>query len=373
MGKAKSFARSLIERPQSNHAEALRAMLPSPPWCVDFAEESGDSLEIRGWAVPPPGKKGVIQANGREIAAAAYGQPRDDIANIFWYIEGSRASGFACKVPLAQLAGDRKVVLSFSDAKTGQPFNADNNCFYKLSDDPSSFPSPERRKRVHGGSELSAFKLEGYATWTKLELALQKLFGRSFTDFHSILDWGCGCGRVGRHFIGRPSLRGYTGADIDSDNVAWCNDNLRRGGLATAKFVTLPLHPPTPLPSAGFDLLFGISVFTHLKEKEQLEWLAELERVSAKGAVLMMTVLSDASVCRSHLRLDLFTSLKSKGFLDAGANPDLDGAIADSDYYKNVFHTHEYISRTWSRFFDVRGVIPGYIGNHQDLVVMVRR
>ena len=44
-----------------------------------------------------------------------------------------------------------------------------------------------------------------------------------------------------------------------------------------------------------FDLLVRLSVFTHLNEPEQFEWLDELKRIASKGAVLLMTIHGDAA------------------------------------------------------------------------------
>jgi len=54
-----------------------------------------------------------------------------------------------------------------------------------------------------------------------------------------------------------------------------------RPDLSSATFVDLPLHPPSSLKGAGFDLIVGVSIFTHLTETVQLEWLGELQRLSA--------------------------------------------------------------------------------------------
>ena len=44
--------------------------------------------------------------------------------------------------------------------------------------------------------------------------------------------------------------------------------------------------PPLLFPDCAFDLVFAISVFTHLDEQYQLAWLAELRRVAQPGAIL---------------------------------------------------------------------------------------
>ena len=66
----------------------------------------------------------------------------------------------------------------------------------------------------------------------------------------------------------------------------------------------------------------------------------------------------------------MFARLQEDGFLDAGRNADLDGYTSDHDYYRNTFHTEAYIRARWSRYFDILHIIPGAIGNHQDVVVL---
>ena len=48
---------------------------------------------------------------------------------------------------------------------------------------------------------------------------------------------------------------------------------------------------------------------------------------------------------------------------------DVDGHAEHGGEYVNVFHSHDYIRRTWGRYFDVVAINPGYILTH-DLVVL---
>jgi hypothetical protein len=69
----------------------------------------------------------------------------------------------------------------------------------------------------------------------------------------------------------------------------------------------------------------------------------------------------------------LFRDLQTTGFLDAGRNADLDGYMSDVEYYRNTFHTEKYIHHHWSRYFEIVQMVPGAIGNHQDVVVLRKR
>ena len=105
-----------------------------------------------------------------------------------------------------------------------------------------------------------------------------------------ILDWGCGPARVLRHLpdIFGPE-NGYHGMDYNPATVAWCREVLNGFTIAHC-----PLLPPTSCEDQFFDLIYGISVFTHLPENAHYQWREELFRISKPGAVLLMTMQGPA-------------------------------------------------------------------------------
>jgi SAM-dependent methyltransferase len=256
------------------------------------------------------------------------------------------------------------------DKATGRPLNEDHSYFLNdVSADHYPLPDGKRRKRVHGSEAEAAFRVVGVSNFVKIERALEKVIGKDYSQAGRILDWGCGCGRFGRYFRDRGGCS-LTGVDIDADNVNWCRENMSFG-----RFETVPLHPPSALADSSFDLLIGISVFTHLKEADQLEWLEELRRIASDGAILLMTVHGEAAMCRANLDAGRYYTCRQTGFLDNGCNSDLDalvqeGLLREPGYYRNVFHTPQYIHETWAKHFEILKIIPGYIGSFQDLVVM---
>jgi len=338
-------------------------------WGLEFIQLAHDFIEIRGWAVAPEGDCTVVSfaVNDKEFDQIDYSSPRADVGQIFWYIPNSWKSGFVCRAYLSteEVFANGYAVFKFINSNTGLPFNEKHNYYYcdPLADKPL-LPDSERRKRVHGNEDEITFRLEGYSTYMKLKLAMRRLFGRDYGDFSRILDWGCGCGRMTRYF---KDLKwgSITGVDIDADNVNWCQQHLNFG-----RFLTIPLHPPTNLNDSSFDLLIGISVFAHLREGEQYEWLSELRRIASEEAILLMSVHGGMAVCRSNFLFSLFEAWKTRGFLDVGPNPDLDGVIGEQDYYRNTFHTSDYVRENWSKYFEIVDIMPGYVGNLQDLVIM---
>ena len=119
-------------------------------------------------------------------------------------------------------------------------------------------------------------------------------------DFPTVLDFGCGCGRIARQLIQQqPRPRRYVGLDLHLGMIEWCNRNLapRAAGFEFLHHDVLyanfnpgkdkPLHAPLPFEDGEFSLVVAISVFTHLTQPQTEPYLAELSRVLAPGGTLM--------------------------------------------------------------------------------------
>lgn len=98
-----------------------------------------------------------------------------------------------------------------------------------------------------------------------------------------VLDFGCGCGRVIRHFATTKKYNLY-GSDLNPILIDWCNSNLTFG-----KFNTNNLLPPLKYVDNFFDLVYARSVFTHLGSEAQLEWINEMRRILKPGGLFYFT------------------------------------------------------------------------------------
>jgi len=158
-----------------------------------------------------------------------------------------------------------------------------------------------------------------------------------------------------------------TGIDIDGDNVGWC-----QATYPEARFLAVPLQPPTTLADGYFDVVFAISVLTHLREADAEAWICELQRITRPGAAVLVTILGETAWLNSAIPLENYGRYRTRGFAIDGKNNDLDDSDTDASGYYNAFISRRFVYERFGLYFQVLDVIAGGIGNHQDLVVLRR-
>lgn len=139
---------------------------------------------------------------------------------------------------------------------------------------------------VGGSNDLDWFLGAGAGAASSIRDALARN-GIAIERLGAILDFGCGAGRVLRHWGDLPSTR-VCGTDYNPRLVRWCRSNLpfadvRRNGLSGR----------VDWPDATFDLIYALSVFTHLTEAVALDWVDELSRALKPGGHLLLTTHGD--------------------------------------------------------------------------------
>jgi SAM-dependent methyltransferase len=144
-------------------------------------------------------------------------------------------------------------------------------------------PPPLLMVRVVGHTDTERFQNYGRVCAEAIREAVDSQ-GDEFARLESILDFGCGCGRVARHMRGLTDAK-VSGCDLQPAAIEWC-----RGNLPFMDARVNRLAPPLPFGDRRFEMIYALSVFTHLSEPLQLDWMAEFGRVAAPGANLMFTV-----------------------------------------------------------------------------------
>ncbi len=132
-------------------------------------------------------------------------------------------------------------------------------------------------KYYHGGAEVAKWLIGHFRAYRAMENL-------------TILDWGCGPGRVVRHLPSLlPSDCKIHGCDFNTGTIQWC-----RHYIPLVNFSSHGLSPPTSYPASKFDLIYGISVLTHLSLNQHHLWLRELHRLSRAGALVLLTTQGEA-------------------------------------------------------------------------------
>ena len=106
-------------------------------------------------------------------------------------------------------------------------------------------------------------------------------------DNLAVMDFGCHSGRVLRHFLREMREYGWklTGVDVSARHIEW----MRRNFPPEFQVYTGSVLPVLPFESNSFDVIYGLSVFTHIKFLWDA-WLLELRRVLKPGGLLIQTI-----------------------------------------------------------------------------------
>jgi SAM-dependent methyltransferase len=223
-------------------------------------------------------------------------------------------------------------------------------------------PDDELIRRVTGTPDHTWFFWSGRESVRELERALV-VAGRALNSFKSILDFGCGCGRMLLWMESAGSSGDVHGTDIDPEAIAWCRAHI--------PYVTAGLNgadPPLSYPDEAFDLVFNHSVFTHIDEARQDAWLTELQRVTRPGGLLVLSTHGETalSIGPSHIR----ERLEREGivFLDDAHPPD----FPLPRWYQATYHAPWYVFEHWGRWFEILAYLPAAALGLQDHVVLRR-
>lgn len=221
-------------------------------------------------------------------------------------------------------------------------------------------PPQELRVRVGGWDDADHFLGVGRKIFWDLKRLLNGV-GKAFESFDSILDFGCGCGRVTR-FLMPTDHQTIIGTDIDPESIEWCDKNLSH----IATFKTNDVLPPLEFADGTFDFVYCISVFTHLPENMQFRWLEELRRITKPQGFFITSVHGEELF--SHNDPQILNDFKEQGFAYITG----DGTKGLPEFYQTSFHTEKYIRSRWSKYFNILNVQTRAINNHQVGVVCQR-
>lgn len=206
-----------------------------------------------------------------------------------------------------------------------------------------------------GGPSGEAFSTLGM----RLAKDLREAFPPDFSwNDARILDYGCGIGRVLRHFAGHADQwQEFWGCDIHDGSISWLKANLS----PPFRFANNLEVPHLPFEDGYFDLVYGISVFTHLTEDQWEGWLKELRRITRPAGAILLTYHNRVAYER---RFNRPFDEKSVGMEVHGhdLNWDQGGPRA--------YHSDWWIRENWGKFLTVEKLVDHGLANWQSIAVM---
>ena len=204
-----------------------------------------------------------------------------------------------------------------------------------------------------GGTKGDEFLTQG----TSLQACLIHSLPQDFSwSGKRVCDFGCGVGRVLRHFAPQAAETEFWGADIHEPSITWLANNMGR----IFRVIKTDTEPKLPFPSNYFDLIYSVSVFTHLYRGWD-RWLEEIKRVLAPEGKFL---------CTFHSR-KAYEWIINRRFEEK--------SIGMKVYFKNrpwdwggpqIFHSDWWVVKNWGKILPVRTIIKEGLVNWQSIAVM---
>ena len=205
-------------------------------------------------------------------------------------------------------------------------------------------PRAALRYKVSETVSIESFVRIGAACADRIR-ALARAQGFAIEEAAAVLDFGCGCARVLRWLqppLAESTVTRFHGVDVDLACIEWC-----RGALPGACFACNDPLPPLPFLDESFDVIYSISVFTHLDEQRQGDWLRELCRLLRRDGLLIFTVHGENAA--DMLSPEERALLHRAGFLFKRSQK-LSGLLPE--WYHTSWQSSRYVTTLLAPWFD---------------------
>ena len=246
------------------------------------------------------------------------------------------------------------------------------------------FPAEELQREIHGhAGEVSLHEAHVFFREVKAYCAYA---GRPVAPDRTLLDFGCGWGRVLRLFMKDIEPANLFGTDSTSRflmEARRCNPSVN--------FLSCGLAPPTVLMPECLDYVISWSVFSHLDEFLSLRWVEEFHRLLKPGGLLMLTTQSRRFIAFcAEMRLRRASGIRLEHpWYEACADSFVDEPLENSRYEAGQFlhaaatqpphpqsHYGEaviprgYVVRKWGHLFRLVDFLDNPVRLPQVLVVL---
>jgi SAM-dependent methyltransferase len=216
-------------------------------------------------------------------------------------------------------------------------------------------PVPPRELWERWGGNLETY-LETGRSDVESVLRLLRNAGVDPTSLVRVLDFGCAEGRMLR-FFPRTDNSELWGVDINAERIAWAQQHLEPPFF----FATTTTAPHLPFEDNHFDLVYCLSVFTHISDLANA-WFLELLRVTRPDGHVYLTIHDEHTVellvgpnakyRQTKYMVDLVRSFDEQTGVLSG---DWVYFTVFADPAAQVFYDSEHLVGKWSRLADFVG------------------
>lgn len=236
-------------------------------------------------------------------------------------------------------------------------------------------PAPELQMRWNGAHGLDLLR-QSKDFYVKVKDRYRRYGAVDLPD-SSVLDFGCGWGRLTRFFARDVQPGRLCACDPVEDILEVCRSTRVPARLARSDFL------PRALPFEDrFDLVFSFSVFTHISETAHEACLDAIHAAMRAGGVLVVTIRPPAYLHQSPLAAPLLDKLGSDPlaalarprylFAAHGADPGHPQYQGGEMTYGETVISLPYVRERWSPRFELLDVAL-LAGDMHQVVLTLRR
>jgi SAM-dependent methyltransferase len=135
-------------------------------------------------------------------------------------------------------------------------------------------------------------------------------------DATTIMDFGCGWGRITRFWLKDFEKNNIYGVDPLPEMIQMCKETL------PGKFLLIDPTPQMPMQNNFLDIVTAYSVFSHLNEDYSNRWFKEFHRILKPGGLLVITTRSRSFIEYCASLNNALQNQHTKGLSSCFKDPD---------------------------------------------------
>lgn len=233
-------------------------------------------------------------------------------------------------------------------------------------------PPMKRRVRVGNHYRIDTFLTSGLRCYEPLKKAIKTYQDNPFQDLQ-VLDFGAGCGRTLQ--FSSKDFNEIWATDIDAEAIDFIVQSYSGVNASCNNY-----DPPTEYEENFFDIIYSVSIWTHIPPENQEAWLREIQRILKPNGLALITFLGENCLKSESFHQSYGFNLTPDSLIEEGMTyieyPKIvkRNSISQTEYsYGVTYHSNENIRKVWAQWFDVLDIQKGVIDNLQNLAVLKKR